>query len=330
MTGWLGTLALAALAAGAFGALAACGVFAGYPGLRRALSRAHPAARADAALAAALAPAGIVALGLGLCFAPSALALAGLGADHCLGHAEHPHLCLTHHAFAPTPLLSLALAAGAAAAAVGLARAAGREVRARRWLDRLAAAPATALAPAVRVVESEAAFCFAAGWLRPRVYVSAAFARALAPAALAAALEHEAAHARRRDALRLRVARALAWTQLPGARARILGDLALACEQACDEEAARRLGDRLRVAEAILVAERALAGAPPAPVAFAAGFGAGPIAARVQSLLAEPVARPARGLRPLVLTTLALAAPAAAEPLHHATEHLLGLLVRAL
>lgn len=330
MTGWLGTLALAALAAGAFGALAAFGVFAGYPGLRRALHRSQPAARADAALAAALAPAAIAALGLALCFAPSALALAGLGADHCLGHAEHPHLCLIHHPFASPPLLSLAFGVGAGAAALGFARAALGEARTRRWVARLAAAPGAAFMPGVRLVESEAAFCFTAGWLRPRIHLSTAFARALAPAELTAALEHEAAHARRRDALRLRLARALAWTQLPGARARILGDLALACEQACDEEAARRLGDRLAVAEAILAAERALAGAPPAPVIAAPGFGAGSIAARVQSLVAEPASRAPGGLVPVVLATLALAAPAAAEPLHHATEHLLGLLLRAL
>jgi Zn-dependent protease with chaperone function len=330
VTGWLGTLALAALAASTFAAATALAVAFAHPWLRRGLSRSHPAARADAELVAALAPAALAACGLALCFAPSALALLRLGADHCLRHAEHPHLCLLHHGFAPTPLLSLGLAVGASVAAVGLARAARREARGRRWLARLVAAPGGAFAPGVRVVQSEAAFCFTAGFLRPRIYLSAAFARALPPAQLAAALEHERAHARRRDALRLWLARALAWVHLPAVRARVLADLALACEQACDEEAGRRLGDRLRVAEAILAAERALAGAPPIPALAAAGFGHGSTAARVQSLLAEP-RRPAPGtLRRLLLASLLLAAPAAADPLHHATEHLLGLLLRAL
>lgn len=330
MSGWLGTLALAALAAGGFAAVTALGVSLAYPWLGRALRRAHPASRADAALAAALAPAALAGLALALCFAPSVLALVGLGADHCLRHAEHPHLCLIHHPFAATLPLSLGLAAAAGATAFGLGRAARREARARRWLARLDLASGAAVAPAARVVESDAAFCFTAGWVRPRIYLSSSFARALPPAQLAAALEHERAHARRRDALRLGLARALAWAHLPAMRARILDDLALASEQACDEEAGRRLGDRLRVAEAILAAERALASAPPTPVLSASGFGQGSIAARVESLLAEP-RRPSPGtLRRLLLASLLLSAPAAADPLHHATEHLLGVLLRAL
>jgi beta-lactamase regulating signal transducer with metallopeptidase domain len=133
---------------------------------------------------------------------------------------------------------------------------------------------------------------------------------------------HERAHAVRRDALVLTVARVLTLAHLPHVRRRILADLALACEQACDEEAARACGDRVRVAETIVAAERAAATASPSPVAGLA-FGGGEVVHRVESLLAAPVdgAR-TRRLRWILLAAGAALA-AAAPHVHHWTETIL-------
>ena len=102
----------------------------------------------------------------------------------------------------------------------------------------------------------------------------------------------------------------------------------LATERACDEEAGSRLGDRLVVAEAILAAERLLASTSTRSPGPLLAFGGSSVPARVHGLLAEPVARrgragwwPAGGLLGACLLL--------ADPLHHATEHLLGLLLGA-
>jgi hypothetical protein len=89
------------------------------------------------------------------------------------------------------------------------------------------------------------------------------------------------------------------------------------------------VGDRLRVAETLLAVERLLAGAAaPAHPALLAVAGSS-LPERVRGLLAEPaVERPPRAARWATLGALALLA-LGAEPLHHATEHLLEVLLSA-
>jgi hypothetical protein len=83
------------------------------------------------------------------------------------------------------------------------------------------------------------------------------------------------------------------------------------------------------VAEAILAVERLLAGAPaPAHPALLA-FGGSSVAERVRGLLAEPPRRLPRAAVWLGVSALLLAALLLADPLHHATEHLLGRLLGA-
>ena len=129
-------------------------------------------------------------------------------------------------------------------------------------------------------------------------------------------------------ALRTLVAHVLSWLHLPAVRRSILAELELATERACDEEAASRLGDRLVVAEAILAVERLLASTSARHPGPLLAFGGSSVPARVHGLLAEPVARRGRGgwwtAGGLLVACLLLA-----DPLHHATEHLLGLLLGA-
>ena len=327
MTSSLATLALALLAGIGF-ALGTSGALAlAWPALRRALRRSHPAAGAGAALGAAVAPAALPILLLALCFAPGLLGLVGLHADHCTHHPDHPHLCLVHPtALLTGPLLGLLLAGGGLLLG-GLVLGGVRLARSRREIAALRLGATGGLAPGVRLVESERPFSVTAGLAGCEIYVSTALARALPPAQLEAVVAHERAHARRRDGLRRAFARALSLPHLPWLRRRLLAELELASERACDEEAGRRLGDRLRVAEAILAVERLLAGssAPAHPALLA--FGGSSVAERVRGLLATPAARLPRAATLFAASALLLAALRLSDPLHHATEHVLGLLL---
>jgi Zn-dependent protease with chaperone function len=322
----LATIALALLAGLAFSLATALALALAWPWLRRRLAHAHPALRARAALLACVAPAVLPALLLALCFAPGLLGAVGLADDHCLRHPDHPHLCLRH---ASAPLTGARV--GLLLAAVGLSAAtilpqARRLGRSRRWLGHLPRA-ATRLAPDVEVFDSAVPFSFAAGLVRPRVLLSAGLAAALPAAQLAAVVEHERAHARRRDPLARLVARLLSTAHLPSVRRALLAELSLASEQACDHEAGRRLDDRLAVAEAILAVERLLASSSAPPLGVPA-FGGSSVTERVRCLLAPEPASPRPGVGGYAAAAAVLAAFVLADPFHHATEHLLAFLTR--
>lgn len=122
--------------------------------------------------------------------------------------------------------------------------------RLRRWLR----AHEVRRRGVTRVIEDERPRAFCAGLLRPCVYVSTGTLALLDDAALHAVLEHELAHARRRDPLRLACGRVLAQAlvMIPG-----LGELhrqhvALA-ELSADESAIEDSpGNRAALARAML------------------------------------------------------------------------------
>jgi len=325
----LGTLALALVAGAAFTAATSRAVAALWPALAPRLRRRDPALRARVALGAAVAPSVLPVLLLGLCFAPGVLGWLGLHADHCVHHPGHPHLCLVHATVpfgGPQAALLLAAGAGLAVAGVSVGRAAART---RRTLARLRAGAAREIAPGVHCVDSERPFSLTAGLAaRGEIFVSSALARALAPEQLAAVVAHERAHARRRDGLRRLAAHAGSWAHGPRLRRALLAELDLATERACDEEAGRRVGDRLLVAEAILAVERLLARAPGPTSGPLLAFGGSSVAARVTGLIEEP-GEPAPRAVWLALPVVTWAAASLAEPLHHVTEHVLAVLFAA-
>jgi len=194
-----------------------------------------------------------------------------------------------------------------------------RGARSALLAARLARAPAFELASGLRVVSSSRPFALTVGWFRPRVLVSTALLGRLTPAQVEIVVAHERAHAERRDALTVTAARVLAIAHLPSVRRRILADLTLACEQACDEATAREFGDRLRVAETIVAAERASASRGSIPAAGLA-FGGGEVVDRVESLLSAPVDGAGARRTPWILLAAGAALAAAARHVHHWTE----------
>jgi Zn-dependent protease with chaperone function len=287
-----------------------------------------PSLRARFLVAWATTPVAVATALVGLALWPSLGAALGLSVDHCPAHAGHIHLCL-HHLPARGPGVIGALGLATLAVVAGSALVQG--VRSTALAARLARARSFALAPGVGVgvgvVESSRPFALTVGWFRPSVLVSTTLLERLTPAQLQIVVAHERAHADRRDALAVTAARVLSLAHLPSVRRRILADLMLACEQACDEAAARECGDRVLVAETILAAERAAASDAPS-LAAGLAFGGGEVANRVESLLAAPV----EGATPRLLRWILLAAgtalAAAAPHVHHWTETFLDRLPR--
>ena len=326
-----GVLASAVLVFAGAGVLAALLVAALYPVTQGRMRGLPPAARAGLLLALACAPAMAGLALLILTLSPSLTHLLGLGADHCHVHDHHAHFCLVH-----TPLLtgtdlerSILSAAGIAILLLG----AGIFFRLRRVRRVVRALRTVQVQEAVhrpyRVVDSGIAFALTAGLVRPAIYLSSGLLNALSPTELAVVVRHEQAHGRRRDALRSFIADLLSRLHLPPIRRRLLADLYLASEQACDEQAALPAGDRLCVAATILKVVRLAAGTRCAGDTLLPTVTGSDVPARIDALLSPARTPSGRPLLSAVLgaSLLAMVGYAYTDELHHAVESALHLLI---
>lgn len=302
-----------------------------YPVVRRRLRSLPPAMRANHVLAWTLAPASVGLLLTSFIFLPTVLSLLGITSDHCqadgAGFAYH---CLLHPFtsmerglpwFLLFPLSGLGL--------FFLGQMMWELWRVRRLVRSLTLASAPDVSRDIWVVKSEWPLAFASGISQARIFVSEKLVRDLTPPQLAVVLAHERAHLCRHDPARYFFARAMACLHVSWLRRKLLEDLSLAAEQACDEEAAKQVGDRLLVADTIVQVERwchQQRRSTPVPLP---SFVGSQVVARVESLLASPqepgwMYRMMIGISMgLVLITLLFAA----DPLHQLTEAVLGFLV---
>ncbi len=293
------------------------------------LLRLEPRARHRAIAMFAAMPAAITLVLFFAASLPAFVALVAPGLDHCLLHDDaHAHLCFVHlpQAAIHTGLLLL-LVFLVTYAVFRAAFAASSVLRALRVVAALAKTGEPRSDLGITVVETAQPVCVAAGLLWPRVLLSRGLLKALTAEERAVVLAHERAHVRRHDALVGSVVRALAVVHLPPVGRWLVRELEVAAEQACDEEAARVVGDRVSVAAAILAVERTLQQAATREVAsVAVGFGARAVERRVAALLCEPA--PPQSLRPLALCLGAalVAMLVGAYDLHHLTESVLSAL----
>jgi len=322
-------LQLFALAAVTYAAIGALAVAAFLPWLGPVLQRWEPGARHRAVVMLAALPAGSALVLLFAASLPSVLALAAPWLDHCTVHGgDHAHLCFVH---LPEVGIRLGLLAALAylvlRGAIRVARAGAGFVRAGRIVAALERSGEPSGMHDLTLVEAEQPICVAAGLFRPRILMSRGLFGLLVTEERAIVLAHERAHIRRRDIVVSAVVRGLTALHLPAASRWLRSELAVAAEQACDEEAAVEYGDRLVVAATILKVERAMRAASTgalAPVAMA--FGLTAVERRVEALLGAP--EPARSLRlPVAMMGGAvLAALLLADELHHLTESVLSLI----
>ncbi len=313
---WLPALLTAAL----FGACAASLTALSWPWLRRLLSRCDPARRARLLSAVAAAPAAVGVLGTALCFVPCLLERTPEACRHCADHAGLLHLCGVPYTPAATSgwwVVALILLP----VLVPLVGQLGRLLRSGRLVRRLEASTVLTADGEAWVVETDRVF--AATTPRGRILVSRRLLDGLSSAELAAVLAHERAHVERGDLRRRVLASLLACAHLPHVRRALLDDLHLASEQACDEVAGAAVGDRLDVVRALLAIGRLDARAlGPAALAFSEGH----LVARVEALLAPPRAPVSAHADGGLLLLVGLASVAAAHPIHHLAEALVGLL----
>lgn len=159
-----------------------------------------------------------------------------------------------------TPASVLTVVVGSLGLAVLLrtAQAMHRQLGASRRLEReLRPARRAAGDEGVRLIDDAAPNAFCVGLLHPRIYVSTAAWRALGEAERHAVLAHERHHARRRDPLRLLLARSLAHGLffLPIVR-RLARRYAALSELAADAAAVRATGGTGALASALLKLDR--------------------------------------------------------------------------
>lgn len=193
-------------------------------------------------------------------------------------HQSWLHACLWHpieRGNAPWLALMLAVLASAVMGLlIGVWR---RRAAARRELEALLRLANPQREARLRVLSSETPIALACEIGEGQVLLSSALLERLPPEQLQVVIEHERAHLRHHDAQTSFFAGLASMPMWPGARKRLLDALRLAQEQRSDEDAARRVGSRLLVAETLLAVEqlhatRARLSATPLAHSFAHGF----------------------------------------------------------
>jgi Zn-dependent protease with chaperone function len=259
---------------------------------------------------------------------------------HCAQHGlHHPHLCVSHPAFA-LPLVAPAtiiLGVWWLLAALRLHRL-GREVLASmRWTRTVRRSRDEQLdGIAFRLIDSASRSAFTIGVLSPVIVFDRLLWDALTIEERRAVLHHEQGHVERRDGLTLLVLRfCLALYPVP-IGPRLLDAWRAAAESACDLYAAAKLGDAFAVAGALVSVEKArtqeiVADAAGRAPAFGVAAG-GDLERRVIALLDQPEAAPGElplGNDVLAVSLVALGAGALSlvwpgGSFHHAIETLIG------
>ena len=304
VTYFFGPLALCVILASA---LVGAALIAG----RRRLARLAPSAQSRIALAAAVAPAFLSAV-----FAGGAIydiVLSG-PADFCLR---------PHDSAAPSLILLLSVAILVGRVLTSGIQTTGAVLSAVRLSRALTgAAPKAFMGCVVLPIEEPQAYVL--GILKPRVYVSQGLLEQANEDDLASVLAHERAHAARRDPLRRLIASLGLVLHLPGIAHLLDRLLTRTQEMAADADAARVVGDRVRVAESLVRFARLRRPSR----AVAVEFGSGDLEARVKELLDT---HQRRGGRPSAAeligcsAALCLLALFAAHGLHYLAQALLRL-----
>lgn len=317
----LGLLQFVLLTASLFTLVTALLVSAIHPLARRRLARWEPARRARLLTGLAAAPLVVGVAHTALCLAPGVLGVIWPALDHCLYHVGHAHLCAVHLPVASGTLASwLLLGFFALLFGAPLVITLARMARTRRLLAQLRGT-ARGGPDGVHVVDDLRPF--AATGLGTGILVSTALLEQLDPALLPAVLAHERAHLERRDPVLRAIAAVLASAQLPATRRTLLADLELATEQACDERAAARLGDRLLVARALLAVERLMT----PRFAGAMHFGAAHLSSRVEALLSPRLPETSTRAESGWLAAAVVVSVLLTDPLHHLAETVVALIL---
>lgn len=286
-----------------------------YPLLRPRLDCLAPEDRAQVQAGLALLPWIAAITILLLAFMPSFVTIPGWIEDHCAPHDHHPHLCLNHGFWMPSGPLWMSVGFLLLVGFAVWGRLVFRVVRSHRMVHGLMRVSRTQ--GALQVIPDARPMAFSAGLLHPTTVLSEAMLRRLDPQDLGVVLDHESAHAHRRDALWRVALEALLLGAGAKARTRLLEDFTLATEEACDRQAVREGVGADRVAEVLIRMQRlgchAVEGVPAATGSH--------LERRVRALLGKPYPQRPGWMKAVWLAPLVVLG---ADPIHHAAETLLG------
>ncbi|MCI0437960.1 MAG: M56 family metallopeptidase, partial [Chloroflexi bacterium] len=298
MNSGLAMAQLAVLAGAMFAVIGAVLCAVAYPLSRRRVLSLRPIQRTRVLIAWSLAPLGLSGMLTLLYVLPLGLSPRGgcMGEGHTHFCVAHPHLILDEHLlWAVYLLLALLMVCALGMQLYGW-------WRTRCLLDSLATVSHYDGQRDIQVMDCAAPLALTAGLSRPEVYISSSLLASLPADMLEVIVAHERAHVRRRDGLIQFVAHLSSLLHCPWVRRRLLADLSLACEQACDQEAAREVGDPLRVAETLVALARWFTPVKCVPVVGALSFGSGDLVPRIEALLSTaptphggPLPRQVRG-----------------------------------
>lgn len=246
--------------------------------------------------------------------------------DHCSHHGHHPHLCLLHGgSWADEAWGGMLLCMALSVLAIWIVRRTigwWRASRALRQLRRIAQPGPSG----VFIAPADRAFCFAAGLLRPFVYISTAAWTSLESDERQAVLAHERAHIAQADLRRHVVLDLAALLGAPWLARRVLALWRSASERVCDRRAAGEVSPTA-VASALVTMSRLASGRT-----LGLSFGRShAVVERVEAVLADvptgaEVARRMVRAGWALLAAMGAASLVFADPVHHLLETLLGAL----
>ncbi len=225
---------------------------------QKQIAKVAPARRARLLFIIVLLPAVLALVFIGLGFSPSLLTLLGFPQEHCIIHCllnsgDHIHLCLlTPPDFIYSPSILTLFFALLMLALFNLYKILKEVINSRVLLSQFRCMSKTVDNKKYRCIDSNGMLAFSMGLFRPEVFISNGLKKQLTKEELTLVLAHECAHARRKDLLRILIMKYLSIFFLPFIARRIESDMSLACEQVCDEFAAKTVKSRLLVAQTIL------------------------------------------------------------------------------
>lgn len=287
-----------------------------------------PASRRWALVLAGVTPLLSAVVAFGASILPVVWSYVKPGADRCMHHDDaRAHLCFIHWPSQVSDLLGWSIVAGVLVwMMLRLVVALTALHRTYRLLLALRTQASLDADGRTWTVPVERPFGITLGLIRPWILLSAGLRAMVSPDALTVIVAHEEAHVRAHDALLQLLVRFASFLLWPSVRHQLGEELLLATEQAADEQAAQAVGDRVRVAEAILTVERLKVSTTELPL-LSVSFAPQHVARRVESLLEEPLpANPVVPMGALLLVVSALVL-SASDPIHHLAESVLGLLL---
>jgi Zn-dependent protease with chaperone function len=289
---------------------------------RRRLSRLSPEEMSRTALLGLALPALFGGLALAVVLSVPTLALRFPELDHCTANAA-PQVCFIHGTLS---FLSLWEVAGVATLCGALALALAREL-ARLWRGhRTVAALVTERSDAdVSWTDDDAPYAFTVGLLRPRIILASGLRALLSVDQLAAAVAHERAHVRHRDALTRVCARIVSFLLVAPLRRRLMELLVLGQEQRADVEAAEAVGSAALVAETLLAMYRGAT--RPALPSLAPALAGPALEERVRALCSGHGTRRIADKLGAVVVALCFCAIGAHATVHHSAEAIAGVLL---